>query len=243
MDNNIFKLGPKGCRKTKGRCVKKVCKYCGKEFYVSITYGKGDYCSKECSNKSKIVHHKPNVICAYCGKPFYKKPSQIKLSKEHCCSKECMGKLRSVIYKGENNPNYNNRKDKIVEICNGFKYYSVRVENHPFSHTVKGGAFIREHRYVVEQNYNLFDKKYFIVIDNKYYLNPKVDVHHKNEITTDNRIENLEPLFRNEHTSKHNKRKIIIHYILSSFYIFLVFALKFILSTNIYLSLILKSSP
>ena len=35
-------------------------------------------------------------------------------------------------------------------------------------------------------------------------------MHHKNEIKTDNRLENLEILLRSEHTALHNKNKKIL---------------------------------
>lgn len=204
-------LNPVNRNKITGKCVEKVCITCGKKFYVNVHYGKGLYCSKVCADKAKISEHTPNVICAYCGNKFYKKPSQIIKSKTHCCSRKCMGLYRKTAYSGKNNPNYNNRKERVVTYNNGLKYYEVHVESHPFGHKQHGvGNYYKEHRYVVEQNYNLFEEKYFVVIDGKHYLHPKVDVHHKNEITTDNRIENLQPLFRGEHTSQHNSRKTII---------------------------------
>lgn len=191
--------------------VTRVCKTCGKEFKIPSWYGKGEYCSRNCADLGKIVKHLPNVVCEYCGKEFYKKPSQLLKDKHHCCSKECMGNLRSFIYSGEHNPNYNNRKERTISYIHGNKYYDVHVTNHPFSHKVHNiGEYYKEHRYVVEQNYSLFDEKYFVIIDGIHYLRQDVDVHHKNEITTDNRIENLQPMFRGEHTSEHNKSKIII---------------------------------
>lgn len=191
--------------------VTKVCKTCGKEFVVATWYGKGEYCSKECADAAKVVTHKPNVVCEYCGKEFYRKPSQLANVKHICCSKQCMGELRKILYSGENNPNFNNRKDEIVVYNNGHKYIEIHVNNHPYSHKLHNvGEYYKQHRFVVEQNHELFDDKYFDIINGSYYLKPEVDVHHKNEVTTDNRIENLIPLFRSEHTSEHNTRKIII---------------------------------
>ena len=191
--------------------VTRVCKTCGKEFKIPSWYGKGEYCSRNCADLGKIVKHLPNVVCEYCGKEFYKKPSQLLKDKHHCCSKECMGNFRSFIYSGEHNPNYNNRKERVIYYIHGHKYYDIHVTNHPFSHKVHNiGEYYKEHRYVVEQNYSLFDEKYFVIIDGIHYLRQDVDVHHKNEITTDNRIENLQPMFRGEHISEHNKSKIFI---------------------------------
>lgn len=61
------------------------------------------------------------VKCCICNKPIYIKPSRLKQSKTKMftCSKECMGKMRSRIFVGELNPNYNNTKDRVLYTNNG----------------------------------------------------------------------------------------------------------------------------
>lgn len=187
--------------------VTRICLHCGKEFKVPRYYGKGEYCSKECSAAAKKANN--NVVCAICGKPFHLKQSQINRSKtkKFTCSYECSGKLRSIMFVGENNNNYGNRKDRLISYNNGKQYYRVPAINHPFKDRINT---VYEHRYVVEQNYKLFDIKYFVLIDGKYYLKPEIIVHHKDENTLNNNISNLIPLTISEHISHHNRNKIII---------------------------------
>lgn len=191
--------------------ITKICQKCGKEFLVAPWYGKGIFCSRTCADNAKVINHQANITCDNCGKRFYKKPSQIKKNKHHFCSMECLNTFKKTSYKGKNNPNYNKRKEKVIIHDNKNKYYELYIENHPFGHSHNGnGNYYKEHRYVVEQNHNLFDDKYFIIINKNYYLKPEIEVHHKNENTLDNRIENLQPLTKSEHKKLHCKNQIIL---------------------------------
>ena len=185
--------------------IKRTCSYCGKEFETYKWRGKGTYCSKECADKDKVIEHSPNTKCFICEKPIYIKPSRIRRSKtgKFTCSKECMGKMRSKVFIGDNNGNYGNKVS--TKIHKGYCY--IRSDNHPFKDYQ---GFIRKHRYVIEQNYSLFESKYFIVINGSHYLKPEIDVHHKDGDTLNNNIDNLIPISRSEHTSTHNKEKVII---------------------------------
>lgn len=71
-----------------------------------------------------------------------------------------------------------------------------------------------QHRYVIEQNYKLFEPFYFNNINDTYVLKDEYDVHHINEIKNDNNINNLQILTRSEHITLHNlqKNKIIDKY-------------------------------
>lgn len=187
--------------------VTKICKNCGKEFVVPKWYGTGDYCSKKCSDASKRA--KSNVKCAICGKEFHLKESVIKKSKTglFCCSKQCMGKLRSRIYLGENNPNYRNNSLSYY-YNNGYKYQQIKVHDfHPYKNK---GNYYPYHRYVIEQNHEMFDNSYFNIINDNFYLKPEISVHHIDKNTLNNDINNLIPLSRSEHTTMHNKEKEII---------------------------------
>lgn len=208
VDNKKSTNVPAGKINVKGNNIKCVCAYCGKEFEVAPSYGgTHTYCSNACATAAKKVEHIPNTKCFICGKPIYIKPSRIARSKsgKFTCSKECMGKMRSIIFVGENNTNY--RNDTISYYYNnGIKYQRIKLHNHPY----KGFQdYYPYHRYVVEQNHTLFDNKYFNIINGKYYLKPEIKIHHKDENTLNNNINNLIPLTISEHTTLHNKTKEI----------------------------------
>ena len=78
--------------------------------------------------------------------------------------------------------------------------------SHPYADS---NGRIKEHRLLVEQNYKMFDEKYFEVLEWQHYLKKNIDVHHINFDHNDNRIENLIPLTRSEHTRLHNQNEVI----------------------------------
>lgn len=114
---NSFKtVGKKESTRKGNSSVKRVCAFCGKEFITYPWRGAGKYCSHKCATDATKVEHIPNVKCCICNKPIYIKPSRLERSKTKMftCSKECMGKMRSKIFVGELNPNYNNTKDRVL---------------------------------------------------------------------------------------------------------------------------------
>jgi hypothetical protein len=81
--------------------------------------------------------------------------------------------------------------------------YRYRPE-HPFSYS-KGA--IGEHRLIAEEHLreNHPNHPALVNIDGELYLSRKWDVHHKNMIRDDNRIENLEPLLPEIHSKIRNR--------------------------------------
>jgi len=196
--------------------VKKICEICGKEFYVPHWRTKAKYCSRGCSDKSHIAE--PNVSCTNCGTPFHIKPYQMNRLKRNCgyfCCNKCFGEYRKTWFKGENNHQYGlkghlNATFKGNEIYNqNNNIVDIRVycPEHPYADT---SGRVLKHRLIVEQNADLFDEKYFIMVDGVKYLKKDVEVHHINFNHDDNRIENLEPLTKGEHISKHNAKREIV---------------------------------
>ena len=207
--NSFETVGKKESTRKGNGSVKRVCAFCGKEFITYPWRGAGKYCSHKCATDATKVEHIPNVKCCICNKPIYIKPSRLERSKTKMftCSKECMGKMRSKVFVGELNPNYNNTKDRVLYTNNGKQYYHCIRHNHLYKGYLD---YVPEHRLIVEEHYNLFDKKYFNIIDGKYYLKPEIDVHHIDKNGLNNDINNLIPLTRSEHTSIHNNEKTII---------------------------------
>ena len=115
--------------------------------------------------------------CLCCDKEVYSYPSR----KKRYCSLECRNKNWSewcISRKGKKNYRWKGGKTKIGE------YVYIKVQDHPFSHTRSN--YFAEHRFIME--------KYL-----GRYLNSNEEVHHKNGIKDDNRIENLELVIKKTH--------------------------------------------
>lgn len=189
------------------------CKLCNKEIIRTkkVKYN-SDFCSYSCYEHFLKNTKTPNCKCANCGKLFYTKPNRIKKSKYGiCCSSKCSNTFRKEWFKGENNHQYGLKGPKNATFKNmkkktNYGYYSIYCPDHPFKDS---GDRVKEHRLIVEANYTLFDMKYFCEINGRFYLKPDIEVHHINEIKTDNRIENLIPLTKSEHIKLHNSKKVI----------------------------------
>lgn len=158
------------------------------------------------------------VLCEICKKELDVKPYRIKRLKRKAitCSKICFSELQKTAMKGNNNHQFGligskNASFKNIETISNYGYILEYCEGHPRPHDKSvQGTRVKQHRLVVERNSHLFDSKYFEVISGMTVLRQEYDVHHINEIITDNDINNLEILTRSEHTVLHNKSKQII---------------------------------
>lgn len=191
--------------------IEKTCELCGKTFYVLRCREKtARYCSKECSaigRKSKDF----NCTCSICGKKFHVKPSRKKNRGKKLgiyCSKECLNKAKEILYKGEGNHQYglkgnlnsSFKGDVIRKKNNKLTDIMVFCPTHPFCNE---NGRVKEHRLIVEENYFLFDSKYFTEIDGKMYLLKSIEVHHIDGNHFNNDITNLMPCTKSEHRKFH----------------------------------------
>lgn len=155
----------------------------------------------------------PNCKCVVCGKEMYVRPNRLKKSKHGVtCSLECSSKNRSKWFRGEGNHQYGLKEElnssfKSKRRISNYGYVLVHMKDHPFCDCQ---GMVKEHRLVIEENADLFDDKFFTVINGKKYLKKEYEVHHINEIKTDNRIENLAVVTKSEHRAIHNEQHQII---------------------------------
>lgn len=117
-------------------------------------------------------------ICRHCQTPFKSRSTKRRYCGHKCYSNSRIGEPRlNLDIRGDQNPNWKGgrRLDK-----DG--YVLIHCPYHPFA----ADSYVREHRLIMERRLVRF-------------LTPEEVVHHKNEIVTDNRIENLEVLTKAEH--------------------------------------------
>lgn len=193
------------------------CKQCGKSYEVTNTREKTSfYCSRRCSDESKKARN--NVICTYCGKEFHMKLYRINRYNRNMgifCSRNCSTEQKKLFMLGKNNHQFGLKGklnssfiDGLTIITNGKGEYLERyVPTHPKSN--KNGR-IKEHLYVVETNYTLYNSKFFDFAENGVYLKKGYEIHHIDKNSLNNTPTNLLIVSRSEHTRIHCKDKKII---------------------------------
>lgn len=188
------------------------CKTCGKQGYkINTASHPKDFCCFAHYEKWRQFNIKPNCKCVICGKEMYLKPYRLKRTVTGVvCGAECFNELARIRMIGNKNHQYGLKGDKNASFKNKLTkscgYYMEYVPDHPYAN--RSGR-IRQHRVIVERNYELYDQKFFTKINGYLVLKKEYDVHHINEIKTDNRVENLMVLTRGEHSTLHNKTKSI----------------------------------
>lgn len=190
--------------------VEKKCQQCGKLFKViKQRENTALYCCRTCADLSKRAE--VNAVCDFCGKTFHRKKSHLlNHSIGIFCSINCLNNAKKNAYKGKRNHQYGLKgalnasfageetlvhNHKVIDIM-------VYVPKHPYAN--RNGR-VKKHRLLVEQNYHLFNSKYFETIDGTIVLKKNVDVHHKDKNHNNNAIENLIPCTKSEHRIYHSE--------------------------------------
>lgn len=194
------------------------CVICNSEF---TRFGKQAETAKTCSRKCLgiLFKAKPNTDCTNCGEKFHMKESEKTKYKRNLgffCSIKCVSENKKTSYKGVNNHQYGLKgelnksfKGLVLDRKNHKNFDLYIYVGHKYPGCNKNGRVLY-HRYLVNENYFLFEIDFFDKIDGYHILKNKYDVHHINNNHNDNSISNLEVLTRSDHTSLHNKQKTII---------------------------------
>ena len=192
--------------------VKKICKVCGAEFFVPHWRDKtAKYCSIGCQRKSLMS--KPNAVCVICGKAFYIKPFRLKKHKHSpCCSLRCSSLYRKLWFRGKDNHQYGLKGDKnssfLGDIILDKNNKLIDIRRYaPYRIDADSAGRVVEHRLLVEENWNLFNAKFFDVVNGQHVLKKCYDIHHIDGNHHHNNIENLMPLTRSEHRRLHAKKQ------------------------------------
>lgn len=170
---------------------------------------KNIFCSIKCCGEYATKHNPNYLPCEICGKLSYIKKSQQSKVKHHCCSYECLNKLKKVLYKGEGNHQYGLRgsknaswKDK--EHVTFYGYIEVEGADHPFENSEHK---MFEHRIIAEKY--LLTEENSIIVNGNSYLSPEYVVHHKDGNKKNNSVDNLQVMTKAEHTKLHVNKRIL----------------------------------
>lgn len=153
------------------------CKICKKEIPKNFPSGQPrrnfEYCGNKCSGISKKKGKE--YPCDTCSKKFYVFNCRLVTHGKAFCSRKCYGQWLSK---------------------NNF------AGNHP---RWKGGRFYHKEGYITLsiKGRRIFEHRYFMEQKIGRRLRRDEDIHHKNGIKDDNRIENLVLLTRSEHSKLH----------------------------------------
>lgn len=174
------------------------CRKCGKIYSVPPSRKGSGFCSTKCWYEwDGRPTAKIKKICPTCGKIFETWPAWDRKGVDFC-SYKCVRKEPKY---GEENQNW---KGGRTLHSDGYVY--IRMPEHPFA----SNGYIFEHRFVMEQylRENHPDHPALIRLGENLYLSPDYEVHHRDEVRTNNRIENLEVLTSSEHANLHNNQRL-----------------------------------
>lgn len=145
------------------------CQICGKKFERRGVGKKAFTCSNVCAGKRNSLNNTTTNKCEICGKVYKVQNRAVKRRKT--CSIGCRSKYLSQRFHGEKNHMW---KGGIIVFKDGYRY--VKSYDHPYKNS---GGYVAEHRLLMEKKLGR-------------YLTKNEQVHHRNGIKGDNRIDNLE---------------------------------------------------
>lgn len=198
----------------------KLCEFCKNPFNSIPSRPKQRFCCKVCVDSYKAA---PIVKCSNCSKEKKTDPFKLKRNKNFFCSEPCRKEFHGKHYY-TNKTCMNCKKEFLVKNCEIKRhktdnyYCSVKCaeefgfRNGELNWNWKGGRTKHMDGYiwVLDHNHPNSDKLGHVLEHVKVMsehlgrpLKKGEEVHHINEITNDNRIENLELMTRSEHIKHH----------------------------------------
>ena len=194
--------------------IQKKCLICDKLFEVpNWRKYTAKYCSRECQTES--LKGELNCECKICGKQFHLKPYSISSKIGNCCSKKCLAEYKKELMKGDKNHQYGLKGslnssfagNETIKTNNNITDIYVYAPDHSYAN--RNGR-VTKHRLIVEQNYKLFDYKYFEEINDQIVLKKSSHVHHIDFNHNNDSINNLMPVTRSEHKKIHTMNEVIV---------------------------------
>lgn len=169
--------------------VKKICQYCGKEYYIGKSQeNRSKFCSNECfrANKNKQVEYN----CDYCGKPFMVRKAKVDKLKNglikglYCCS-QCAKNVQKPkwedivsLFKEHDyeliSDKYINAKTKLEYVCNKHRDKGIQSITYNNLKNGFGCKYCGDERTAnakklsFEEVKNIFDSTNKILLDQPY---------------------------------------------------------------------------
>lgn len=186
-----------------------VCKNCGKEKQAKYKSHMKSFCSHQCANEYSWKQKDKKIkvcTCQRCGKEFEVKAYDHRLTHGEIkyCSKQCANEAL--------------KRGKIIKCkCCGKDFYSTRhefcskecVSNYRSEHSPHKPYYENGYIVIHKRGYNKKGnaKQHRLVMEEYLgrQLSPNEVVHHINGDKTDNRVENLMVMSRDEHSKLHRE--------------------------------------
>jgi hypothetical protein len=175
----------------------KLCEVCGKEFTAANARAEtAKTCSQACRGvliAASYQQERARFECLKCSKPIFVSASRAERGPRYCsmdCRREhSKPKLGAVV-----------ATDGATRLS-GEGYVYEYARSHPFAS--RGRVF--QHRLVIEalMRVSAPDHHFLVEMSGQKYLRPNIDVHHKNEVKTDNRPTNLVACTKAAHKDMH----------------------------------------
>lgn len=164
--------------------IQRTCVTCNSIFFVPPTRANATTCGRTCKSAMLRKRYQAEWVtktCLHCGSEF-KHPTWQK--RRVYCSEPCKWTAESGCWAARE------KSEGGSESKRSDGYVSVYLPRHPFA---GGGEYVLKHRVVMEKWLRETDAapQFMIEVDGVKYLNPKIEVHHRDKNRSNNEPSNL----------------------------------------------------